>query len=110
MIGTLRLYIFLGFLCLQFAIAKSDGLENGIPTSNDGSTKSDISNQSKIQQAQYLQIPPPSSLFQTQPTKLRQDFSTLPVVVNADRISRLLRKLANEDMGVYAMQVTLFFH
>lgn len=54
----------------------------------------------------YPQVPPPSSLFQPQPTKFRQDFSTLPIVVNADRISRPLRKLANEDMGVYSMQVS----
>lgn len=48
---------------------------------------------------------PPHSLYQAQPPILRQDLSALPAIMNADRVSKLLRKIANEEIGVVAMQV-----
>ncbi|VDP37685.1 unnamed protein product [Soboliphyme baturini] len=52
-----------------------------------------------------LSFPPsPSSSFHETPPNMRHDLSSLPMIMNADRVSKLLRNFANEEMAVYYMQ------
>ncbi|KRZ25438.1 VWFA and cache domain-containing protein 1 [Trichinella pseudospiralis] len=43
-------------------------------------------------------------LFRSAPSKIRQDLGALPIFISADRVSKLLRNFANEEMGAYFLQ------
>uniref|UniRef100_A0A5S6Q9P4 VWFA domain-containing protein n=1 Tax=Trichuris muris TaxID=70415 RepID=A0A5S6Q9P4_TRIMR len=47
---------------------------------------------------------PSRQAFYGTPVKMRQDLAALPIFMNADRVSKMLRNFANEEMATYFLQ------